>query len=120
MITNHKLGKGLQLKSQDELIGKDGNFRSQRIHKTKLNNKVSDKSKDELTHDTRNSLLDPKELGNDKVTNFNKLNEVFSDRINKINDNQRYQRLKEKKDGEIINENKNVLRLIDCESDSSE
>ncbi|PKY47032.1 hypothetical protein RhiirA4_543712 [Rhizophagus irregularis] len=60
-----ELGKGLQLKSKDELIGKDGNFRSRRIHKTKLNNKVSDKSKDEQTHDTRNSLLDQKELGND-------------------------------------------------------
>ncbi|PKY59866.1 hypothetical protein RhiirA4_482979 [Rhizophagus irregularis] len=74
-----ELGKGLQLKSQDELIGKDGNFRSQRIHKLKPNNKISDKSKDEQTHE-----LDLEELRNDKFTNFNKLNGVFSDRIIKL------------------------------------
>ncbi|GBC32224.1 uncharacterized protein OCT59_012713 [Rhizophagus irregularis] len=90
--TEDELGKGLQLKSQDELIGKDGTFRFRRIHKTKPNNGMSDKFKDEQIHDTRNSLRNQKELGNDKIATFNNLNEVFSgriDRINEINDNHR-------------------------------
>ncbi|EXX55758.1 hypothetical protein RirG_222470 [Rhizophagus irregularis DAOM 197198w] len=53
---------------------------------------MSDKFKDEQIHDTRNSLRNQKELGNDKIATFNNLNEVFSgriDRINEINDNHR-------------------------------
>ncbi|PKY54630.1 hypothetical protein RhiirA4_473542 [Rhizophagus irregularis] len=78
---------------------------------------MSDKLKDEQIHDTRSSLRDPKELCNDKITTFNNLNEVFSgriDRINEINDNHRVSTgklSKEKKDGGIVNENNNRVAL---------
>ncbi|PKY43921.1 hypothetical protein RhiirA4_458036 [Rhizophagus irregularis] len=58
---NDDIGSGLQLKSQDELIRKNGDFR---IIKTQPNNKVSEKSVDEQYYDTRENLTDP--LTNDQ------------------------------------------------------
>ncbi|CAB4424243.1 unnamed protein product [Rhizophagus irregularis] len=100
---------GIQLKSQDELIGKDGSFRIRKIYKTNPNNNVSEKSEDEQFYDTRDSLTDPKKSFNDKIENFNKLNEVISGRINEINGNQKESTgkvSKEKRDSDIINTNK--------------
>ncbi|PKY58792.1 hypothetical protein RhiirA4_481003 [Rhizophagus irregularis] len=57
----------------------------------------------------RDSLTDPKKSFNDKIENFNKLNEVISGRINEINGNQKESTgkvSKEKRDSDIINTNK--------------
>ncbi|EXX51190.1 hypothetical protein RirG_264040 [Rhizophagus irregularis DAOM 197198w] len=64
---NADIGSGLQLKSQDELIRKNGGFKP-RIIKTQLNNKVSEKSVDEQYYDTRENLTDP--LTNDQNKSF--------------------------------------------------
>ncbi|PKY57462.1 hypothetical protein RhiirA4_478540 [Rhizophagus irregularis] len=87
------MGLGIQLKSQDELIGKD----------------------DEQFFDTTDSLTDPKESFNDKIENFNKLNEVISGRINEISGNQKESTSKvskEKRDSDIINTNKKRVAQI--------
>ncbi|RGB43449.1 hypothetical protein C1646_749847 [Rhizophagus diaphanus] len=47
------------------------------------NNKVSEKSVDEQFYDTRENLTEP--LMTDKIKCFEKLNEVFNDKINEIN-----------------------------------
>ncbi|PKY27546.1 hypothetical protein RhiirB3_443310 [Rhizophagus irregularis] len=64
---NDDIGSGLQLKSQDELIRKNGGFKPQ-IIKTQPNNKVSEKSVDEQYYDTRENLTDP--LTNDQNKSF--------------------------------------------------
>ncbi|PKK67467.1 hypothetical protein RhiirC2_783471 [Rhizophagus irregularis] len=64
---NDDIGSGLQLKSQDELIRKNGGFKP-RIIKTQPNNKVSEKSVDEQYYDTRENLTDP--LTNDQNKSF--------------------------------------------------
>ncbi|CAB4426611.1 unnamed protein product [Rhizophagus irregularis] len=108
-----EIGQGLQLKSQGELIGKDDNFKSRRIYKTRPDNNVSEKSDDEQFYDTRDGLTDPKEILNDKIDDFNKLNEVFSGRIKEINGNEPTGKvLKETKDGDNINENKKRVAQI--------
>ncbi|PKC71063.1 hypothetical protein RhiirA1_453977 [Rhizophagus irregularis] len=64
---NDDIGSGLQLKSQDKLIRKNGGFKPQ-IIKTQPNNKVSEKSVDEQYYDTRENLTDP--LTNDQNKSF--------------------------------------------------
>ncbi|PKC55623.1 hypothetical protein RhiirA1_402747 [Rhizophagus irregularis] len=93
--------------------GDDGNFKSQRIYKTRPNNNVSEKSDNEQFYDTRDGLTDQKEILNDKIDDFNKLNEVLSDRIKEINDNKPTGKvLKETKDGDNTNENKKRVAQI--------
>ncbi|PKK60352.1 hypothetical protein RhiirC2_793440 [Rhizophagus irregularis] len=68
-----EIGQGLQLKSQDKLNGRtaiSGHRESTRRGQTIMD-----------------GLTDQKEILDDKIDDFNKLNEAFSDRIKEINDN---------------------------------
>jgi hypothetical protein len=76
------LGKALQIKSQDELIGKNGNFISRLSHRRRSN-------KTSISTDSDNDLFFDAGDGTSKVqtkinfvNEFNQLNEDFSKQIN--------------------------------------
>ncbi|PKC66712.1 hypothetical protein RhiirA1_459348 [Rhizophagus irregularis] len=99
------LGKVHQLKKQDDLIDKDGNFKQRRIQKIMsmpdTNNNNS--SGQEQSLETSVRIENSPGNGKDKVEEFKKLNKIFSDRVKRVN---------EKAEGSTANNDEAILNNL--------
>ncbi|CAB4410262.1 unnamed protein product [Rhizophagus irregularis] len=84
------MGKGLQMKDQDEIIGKNGKFTKVRYRDT-TNNSARSSSEDEQFEDVLTSPKLPAvstvSRSNEEIEDYTRLNNEFSNRISKISDN---------------------------------
>jgi hypothetical protein len=80
------LGKGFQIKKQDELIDKDGNFEQRSNQKTTStsNPQNNNPSGQEQIAKASSSTEISSSQKNDKIEEFNKLNETFSERVKEV------------------------------------
>ncbi|RGB36316.1 hypothetical protein C1646_667045 [Rhizophagus diaphanus] len=83
------MGKGLQMKDQDEIIGKNGIFTKLRRRTT--NDGAHASSEDEQFEDApqspKLSAVSTEPRNKEELENFDKLNNTFGERINQLNVN---------------------------------
>lgn len=85
-VMEDDLGTGFQVKWQDKLINSNGNFKKRTFLRTshKTSNKSVDiLSEEEQVYEATDGLTGLTLNRNNKVEEFNKLNEVFSNRVNR-------------------------------------
>jgi hypothetical protein len=82
-----KLGEGLQVKSQDELIDKNFSFRSRLrpCHASTKQVNVASTSDDKQFFEATDDVLIHSKSHDEYVKNVNQLNEDFSERISQLN-----------------------------------
>ncbi|EXX75666.1 uncharacterized protein OCT59_009081 [Rhizophagus irregularis] len=103
------MGKGLQMKDQDEIIGKNGIFTKLRRRTT--NDGAHASSEDEQFEDApqspKLSAVSTVPRSKEELENFDKLNNTFSERINQLNVNESTKGPSDDKALELENDNLN-------------